>query len=115
MVFLIFFLFAFLALLVLLLGSRLQQADYGDIPYTQPPSVALMTATAAKSFFILSTSLTTVLGFLPLLYFSGGQFWPPLAVMMAGGVGFSVILALWLTPVFYYWLAKNGGFVAEKA
>jgi multidrug efflux system outer membrane protein len=37
-------------------------------------------------------------GFVPLLVFSGGEFWPPLAVVMAGGVGLSVILSLVLTP-----------------
>lgn len=65
-----FLLLAFLVLLMLLLGSRLQQADYGDIPYTQPPSVALITATAAKSFLIthhytgvLQPRLHSALGF----------------------------------------------------
>ncbi len=66
-----FFLFlAFLALLILLLGSRLQQADYGDIPHTQPPSVALITATANKSISIthhytgvLQPRLHSALGF----------------------------------------------------
>ncbi len=77
-------------------------------------AAAIIQATLLSTRHILSTSLTTVLGFLPLLYFSGGQFWPPLAVMLAGGVGFSVILALWLTPVFYYWLGKNGWFVEKK-
>ena len=31
----------------------------------------------------------------------GGLFWPPLAVVIAGGVGFSVLLALVLTPALY--------------
>ncbi|MCP5087074.1 MAG: hypothetical protein GY952_09770, partial [Rhodobacteraceae bacterium] len=29
-------------------------------------------------------------------------FWPPLAVVIAGGVGFSVILSLLFTPAIYY-------------
>ena len=48
---------------------------------------------------ILSTTVTTVGGFIPLLLFSEGSFWPPLAVVLAGGVGFSVILSLVFTPV----------------
>jgi len=48
---------------------------------------------------ILSTTVTTVGGFVPLLLFSEGTFWPPLAVVLAGGVGFSIILSLIFTPL----------------
>ena len=48
---------------------------------------------------ILSTTVTTVGGLIPLLLFSEGTFWPPLAVVLAGGVGFSVVLSLIFTPV----------------
>ena len=34
-----------------------------------------------------------------MLLFSEGTFWPPLAVVLAGGVGFSVILSLVFTPL----------------
>ena len=54
----------------------------------------------AGSRHIISTTLTTVAGFVPLLI-SGGTFWPPLAVVIAGGVGFSIILSLWFTPISY--------------
>ena len=47
---------------------------------------------------ILSTTFTTVGGLIPLLLFSDGSFWPPLAVVIAGGVGFSVVLSLVFTP-----------------
>ena len=49
---------------------------------------------------IVATTLTTVVGFVPLLL-GGGTFWPPLAVVIAGGVGLAVILSLGLTPVAY--------------
>ena len=55
--------------------------------------------TMSCSRHILSTTFTTVGGFIPLLLFSEGTFWPPLAVVLAGGVGFSVILSLLFTPV----------------
>ncbi len=50
---------------------------------------------------IVSTTLTTVGGFVPLLLFSGGDFWPPLAIVIAGGVGFSITLSLLFTPSAY--------------
>lgn len=55
---------------------------------------------------IFSTTLTTVGGLLPLLLFSTGSFWPPLAVVIAGGVGFSVMLGLVFTPVVMCTLCK---------
>lgn len=55
--------------------------------------------TMGCSRHILSTTVTTVGGFIPLLLFSEGSFWPPLAVVLAGGVGFSVVLSLVFTPV----------------
>jgi multidrug efflux pump subunit AcrB len=49
---------------------------------------------------IVSTTLTTVGGFIPLIVF-GGRFWGPLATGIAGGVGGSAILALYLVPSLY--------------
>jgi multidrug efflux pump len=56
---------------------------------------------------ILSTTVTTVGGFIPLLLFSEGSFWPPLAVVLAGGVGFSVLLSLVFTPLVMGWLYRT--------
>jgi multidrug efflux pump subunit AcrB len=50
---------------------------------------------------IVSTTLTTIGGFLPLLILSGGDFWPPLAIVIAGGVGLSISLGLLFTPAIY--------------
>lgn len=55
--------------------------------------------TMGCSRHILSTTFTTVGGFIPMLLFSEGTFWPPLAVVLAGGVGFSIILSLVFTPL----------------
>ncbi len=49
---------------------------------------------------IVSTSLTTMAGFAPLII-GGGGFWPPLAVAIAGGVGGATILALICAPSCY--------------
>ena len=55
---------------------------------------------------ILSTSLTTMVGFLPLIL-SGGGFWPPLAITIAGGVGGATIIALYFGPSAYILLMCN--------
>ena len=59
---------------------------------------AIVAETMGCSRHILSTTFTTVGGLIPLLLFSEGSFWPPLAVVLAGGVGFSVVLSLVFTP-----------------
>ncbi len=68
---------------------------------------ALVQATMSCSRHILSTTVTTVGGFIPLLLFSEGTFWPPLAVVLAGGVGFSVVLSLLFTPVVVAIIARR--------
>ncbi|KXI29724.1 efflux RND transporter permease subunit [Paraglaciecola hydrolytica] len=67
-------------------------AKGGSVPH-------IVTEVMGCSRHILSTTFTTVGGFIPLLLFSEGTFWPPLAVVLAGGVGFSVILSLIFTPL----------------
>ncbi|MEJ2610164.1 MAG: efflux RND transporter permease subunit [Candidatus Thiodiazotropha sp.] len=62
---------------------------------------AIIDETIGATRHIISTTLTTVFGFIPLLLFSGGDFWPPLAIVIAGGVGLSGLLSLVLTPVAY--------------
>jgi multidrug efflux pump subunit AcrB len=49
---------------------------------------------------IISTTVTTIGGFLPLILF-GGTFWPPLATAIAGGVAGSAVLALYMVPAIY--------------
>ncbi|MEM9556393.1 MAG: efflux RND transporter permease subunit [Acidobacteriota bacterium] len=56
---------------------------------------------------ILATTLTTIGGFLPLLLFVGGDFWPSLAIVMVGGVGGSAILALVLVPIVHHRLLAS--------
>ena len=49
---------------------------------------------------VLSTTVTTIAGFLPLIL-SGGQLWPPLALSIAGGVAGATVLALFFLPAAY--------------
>ena len=62
---------------------------------------AVVEAIMATTRHILSTTLTTIGGFLPLLLFVGGDFWPSLSIVLAGGVGGSMILALLFVPAVY--------------
>ncbi|MDJ0902678.1 MAG: efflux RND transporter permease subunit [Xenococcus sp. MO_188.B8] len=61
---------------------------------------------------VLTTTITTVIGFIPLLI-AGGEFWPPLAICIAGGVGGATFIALFFVPCTYlslvnYYRKKTG-------
>ncbi len=49
---------------------------------------------------VLSTTLTTIAGFLP-LYLGGGGFWPPVAVAIGGGVTGATLMALTVSPALF--------------
>nr|MDJ0719471.1 efflux RND transporter permease subunit [Prochloraceae cyanobacterium] len=55
---------------------------------------------------VITTTLTTVAGFIP-LWIDGGQSWPPLAVCIAGGVIGATLLALFLVPCLHLLLLKR--------
>ena len=55
---------------------------------------------------ILTTTITTVVGFLPLLL-TGSEFWSPLAVCMVGGVSGATFLALYFVPCAYLLLTRR--------
>ncbi|MEO0540485.1 MAG: efflux RND transporter permease subunit [Cyanobacteria bacterium P01_A01_bin.105] len=46
---------------------------------------------------VVATTLTTIVGFVPLMLDSTG-FWPPLAISIAGGLGGATLLALYFIP-----------------
>jgi multidrug efflux pump subunit AcrB len=58
---------------------------------------AMVDVVAGSARHIISTTITTVGGFLPLIL-GGGGFWPPFAMSVAGGVALSVTLAFAFTP-----------------
>ena len=74
-----------------------EKASTGDVS-------AIVNETIGATRHIVSTTLTTVGGFIPLLLFNGGDFWPPLAIVISGGVAFSITLSLMFTPAVYRWL-----------
>ena len=51
----------------------------------------------ASTRHIIATTFTTIAGFAPLVM-AGGEFWPPLAITIAGGVGGATLLALYFVP-----------------
>lgn len=65
-------------------------ASRGDIS-------AIVNVVNACTRHVLSTTFTTIAGFLPLIL-NGGDFWPPLAIIIAGGVGGATLLALYFVP-----------------
>lgn len=64
-------------------------------------SDAICNAVTGSGRHLVSTTLTTIASFLPLLLLIGGEFWPPLAIVLAGGVGGSTLLAIFFTPLLY--------------
>lgn len=78
------------ALIVLSALQENARANSGD-------RAAMVDVVAGSSRHIISTTVTTVGGFLPLIL-DGGGFWPPFAMSIAGGVALSVILAFAFTP-----------------
>ncbi len=55
---------------------------------------------------VIATTLTTAIGFVPLLL-GGGDFWPPLAIAIAGGVVGATLLALYLIPAAYIIIVRE--------
>ena len=70
-----------------------EQASKGD-------REAMVEEVTGTTRHIVSTSLTTMAGFTPLIL-GGGGFWPPLAVAIAGGVAGATVLALLFAPSAY--------------
>lgn len=65
---------------------------------------------------VLSTTLTTMGGFLPLLLFVGGEFWPSLAIVLVGGIAGATIMAVLFIPGAYILLhRKKSALVPEAA
>ena len=56
---------------------------------------------------VVSTTLTTIGGFLPLLVFIGGDFWPSLAIVLAGGITGATLLAVLFVPSMFILIASR--------
>ncbi len=60
-----------------------------------------------SSRHIVSTTVTTFGGFLPLIL-EGSQFWPPFAMAIAGGVLLSTIISFFLVPPMFLLACRIG-------
>ena len=55
---------------------------------------------------IIATTVTTIIGFIPLLLDNTG-FWPPLAIAIAGGLGGATVLALYYIPAAHILIVRQ--------
>jgi len=67
---------------------------------------AIVDIVVRSSRHIISTTLTTVGGFMPLIIWGGGM-WPPLATAISGGMVGATLLALVFVPTLYYLRVKR--------
>ena len=81
------------------------QAEQGD-------RQAIITIVLHSTRHVLTTTLTTMVGFLPLMI-DGGEFWPPLAVCITVGVAGATLLALSFVPCSYLLFLSKPGVVAR--
>ena len=77
---------------------------------------ALITATTLRLRPILMTSITTIVGTIPLIFSSGAgsESRYVLGIVLFWGVFFSMILSLWIIPLVYSLLAKRSGSPLRK-
>ena len=62
---------------------------------------AIVEAVMGCTRHVLATTATTIGGFMPLLLFVGGDFWPSLAIVLAGGIAGASLVALLFIPGAY--------------
>ena len=62
---------------------------------------------------VVATTLTTIMGFVPLMLDQTG-FWPPLAIAIAGGLGGATVLALYFIPSAYLLLHRQPQQASER-
>ncbi len=67
---------------------------------------AIVRAVMGCTRHVVATTLTTMGGFLPLLVFVGGEFWPSLAIVLVGGIAGASLVALLFIPGSYLLLMR---------
>ncbi len=71
-----------------------------EVAAGRTPSEAVVSASLQRLRPILMTTLTTILGLLPLILF-GGPLWFAMAIVIASGLGMGTVLTLGVVPVLY--------------
>ena len=70
---------------------------------------AIVHGVMSTSRHIISTTLTTLGGFLPLIL-AGGKFWPPFAIPIAGGAFLSMLVSFYFAPAAFAWFTNRKAF-----
>ncbi|MEM7370061.1 MAG: efflux RND transporter permease subunit [Bacteroidota bacterium] len=97
----------FTSLVGIVVNTSIILVDYANQLRLQGMETGLALRLAAETRFIpiLLTTLTTILGLLPLTL-SGGNLWPPMGWSIIGGMISSTLLTLLIVPILYQWLTK---------
>jgi len=77
-------------------------------------STAMRDVAVGAGRHIVSTTVTTVGGFLPLIL-AGGAFWPPFAMAVAGGVALSTVVSFYFSPPMFALTLRRGPAAARAA
>ncbi|MBV6658418.1 MAG: efflux RND transporter permease subunit [Devosiaceae bacterium] len=96
------------AAIIILTGLKAdERAMAGD-------KAAMVDVLMGSSRHIVSTTITTFGGFLPLIL-AGGGFWPPFAMSVAGGVLLSTVVSFYFTPPMFVLAYANHARKLRKA
>lgn len=98
-----------IALSGIIINNAIVLIDQIDIEMETKPLNDAITDAAKKRFRpILLTSLTTVLGLVPMAT-TGGALWEPMAMLMIGGLGVASLLTLfWVPALFRLFMWREG-------
>jgi multidrug efflux pump subunit AcrB len=66
----------------------------------------LVEAVLGTSRHVVATTLTTIGGFAPLILIVGGDFWPSMSIVLAGGITGATVMALVFIPASYRMLRR---------
>ena len=78
---------------------------------------AVLAAGKSRLRPVLMTSLTTILGMLPMALGlgNGAELWQPMGIAIVGGLTFSTILTLVAVPILYYvFMGRSERFIARR-
>ena len=74
--------------------------------------VAIQQIVFSSTRHVLATTITTIVGFSPLLLDKSGM-WPPLAIVITGGILGGTLLALYFVPCAYLLLTRNSSSLSK--
>ncbi|MDW7550401.1 efflux RND transporter permease subunit [Pseudoalteromonas peptidolytica] len=104
------------SLVGIIVNNGIVLIDRIDIERAQGKDIdsALIDACMARARPILMTTLTTILGLIPMALF-GGAMWYPMAVVIMGGLAVGSVLTLGFVPVLYRLFFPGSGQTPEVA